>query len=62
MDGSKVGHVWVVSDSPDGTSVGLRMTGSQEQWRASLVDEAVASRCRSGPVAAGPRHRDCSTC
>ena len=61
MNGSKVGQVWVVSDPPDGTSVGSSLTGPQEQWCASLVDEAVASRCRSGPLAAGPRHRDCST-
>ena len=62
VDGSKLGQVWVVSDPPDGTSVGPSLTGPQEQWCASLVDEAVASRSRSGPLAAGPRHRDCSTC
>ena len=53
VDGSKVGQVWVVSDPPDGTSVGPRLAGPQEQWFASLLDEAVASRCRSGPLAAG---------
>ena len=58
VDGSKVGQVWVVSDLPDDTSVGPSLTGPQEQWCASLVDEAAASRCRSGPLAAGPRHRD----
>ena len=62
MDGSKVGIVWVVSDPPDGTSVGPSLTGPKEKWCASLVDEAVVSRCRSEPLAAGPRHRDCSTC
>ena len=48
VDGSKVGQVCVVSDPPDGTSVGPSLTGQQEQWCASLVDEAVASCCRSG--------------
>ena len=42
MDGSKVGQVWMVSDPPDGTSVGPSLTWPQEQWCASLVDEAVA--------------------
>ena len=56
--GSGLGGEW----SPDGASVGPSLTGPHEQWCASLVDEAVASRCRSGPLAAGPRHRDCSTC
>ena len=48
--------------STDGTSVCPSLTGPQEQWCAILVDEAVASRCRPGPLAAGHRHRDCSTC
>ena len=37
---SKVGQVWVVSDLPDGTSVGPSLTGPQEQWCASLIDES----------------------
>ena len=52
MDGSKVGQDWVVSDPADGTSVGQSLTGPQEQLCASLVDDAVASRYRSVPLAA----------
>ena len=54
VDDSKVGQVWVMSDPPDCSSVGPSLTGPQEQWCARLVDEAVASCCRSGPLAAGP--------
>ena len=42
VDGSKVGLIWVVSDPPDGTSVGPSLTGPQEQWCASLFAEAFA--------------------